>query len=190
MTSAGSPRTYGRSRPLPGQKRMQRKARKAKSPSSVPYISQSSCQEERPPGLTTVAVDDDLMKGDETMGSVDDQTSIEEMDQDGMTDVDKLSSIKIGFNKFPHRRSRFSQLRETIANGWASHRRERSLCEMKAVEDCARATVLEIQAHASITLSSARWWYLIGKRPKCIFSLATQWNNVNHHDFIRQLNVP
>lgn len=157
MTSAGSPRTYGRSRPLPDQKRMPRKLRKAKSPSSVPYISQSSCHEERPPGLTTVAVGDDLMKGDETMGTVDEQTSIEEMGQEWMTGVDKLTSTKIRFNKFPHRRSRSSQLRETIADGWASHRRERILCEMKVVEDCARAPVLEIQAHASIALSSA-WW--------------------------------
>lgn len=91
-----------------------------------------------------VAADGDLMKEDETMGTVDGQTSIEEMDQGGMTDVDKAPSIKIRFNKFPHNYSRSSQLRETIANGWASHRREGGLCKMKVVEDCTRATVLGI----------------------------------------------
>jgi hypothetical protein len=128
MTSAGSPGTYGRSRPLPGLKRMQRKQRKAKSPLSVPYINQCSYHEERPPGPTTVAVGGDLMKEGETMENVDDQTNTGEMDQDGMTDVDEFSSIKIRFNKFPRRRSRSSQLRETIANSWASHRRENNLC--------------------------------------------------------------
>ncbi len=47
------------------------------------------------------AVDDDLMKEDETMGTVDDQTIIGEMDQDGMIDVDRLYSAKIRINKFP-----------------------------------------------------------------------------------------
>jgi hypothetical protein len=91
MTSAGSPRTYGRSRPLPGQKRMQRKPKRAKSLLNVPYISQCWFQKDRPLGPTTAAVDDDLMKEDETMGTVDGQTSIEETGQDGMTDVDRLS---------------------------------------------------------------------------------------------------
>jgi hypothetical protein len=134
---------------------MQRKLKRAKSLSNVPYISQCWFQKDRPLGPTTAAVDDDLMKEDETMGTADGQTSIEETGQDGMTDVDRLSGNKIRINKFRHRRSRSSQLRETIVNGWASHRHERSLCKMKVVEDCARSTVLGIQACAFITLSSA-----------------------------------
>ena len=117
MTSAGSPRTYGRSRPLPGQKRMQRKPRRAKSPSSVPYTSPCSCQEEQHLDPTMVVVDDGLMKEDEMMGAVDGRTSIEEMDQDGMIEVDQWSSMKIRFNRFPHHRSHSSQLRETIVDG-------------------------------------------------------------------------
>jgi hypothetical protein len=117
MTSAGSPRSYGRSRPLPGQKRMQRKLRKAKSPSSAPYTSPCSSQEEQRFSPMVVAVDNDLMKEDEMMGTVDGRTNIEERDQDGVIDVDKWSSIKIRFNIFPHRRNRSSQLRETIVDG-------------------------------------------------------------------------
>jgi hypothetical protein len=121
MTSAASPRTYGRSRPPLDPKRMQRNQRKARSPSSGPCISQCSCREEPPPGLMTVAEEDGQMKEDETMLIVADLMSIEEMD---MTDVVEVSCIKIRYNKSPHRHSRCSQLRETFASGWAIHRRK------------------------------------------------------------------
>ena len=73
----------------PGPERMQRKP---KSHSSAPYINQFSFQEELRHGRTMVAADDDLMKEDETTETVDDRTSIEEMGQDGMTDVDGLGT--------------------------------------------------------------------------------------------------
>lgn len=127
MTSVGSPRTYGRDRPQPDPKRMQKGLKTAKNPSSVPYISQCLCQEDPPQGPTIVVAEEDLMKEDETMWTVADLMSMEGMDQDGMIDVVKVSSTKIRLNRTPTRYSRCYQLQETFTNGWAIHRLKRSL---------------------------------------------------------------
>lgn len=177
MTSVGSPRTYGRSRPQLVPKKMQRKPRKAKSLSSVPCISLCSCQEEPHQGPTMVAEEDDLMKEEETIRIVADQMSIEEMD---MIDAIEVSFVKIRFNTCPLHHSRYSQLQETFTNDGGIHRPQISLCEMGVFESFTRAMALGVQAYASIILSSDWWRSLKGGELQGIFSIAVQLNNIIH----------